>query len=474
MDEQRRLIKNTGIIALGNMSTKLVSFFLLPLYTSILSTAEYGTVDYVISISTFCVPFISMLMDESMFRFLIDCKTEQEKNRVISTSMVIILIGGILFGVVAYPVLKIVRYQYAFFLIAYVISSVVSAMMNALLRGIGRTAQYAICNFLTSVLILILNVVFIAGLYWGVEGMLLSSIIAHVLVPLIYVFRLRLWKYFDRSAVNRPLAKEMIRYSIPLIPNKLSWSIINLSDRIIIMNVIGSDVAGLYAVSHKFPNLMDTVYGFFYQSWKESSARAIRAGNPDAFYNKIYQYLKDAMYAVVLVMTAFMPLAFHVLINGKFGSAILYVPILLLGTYFANISGFYGGIFTAYKDTRIMGTTTIAAAAINFIVNIVLIWKFGLWAAALSTLIANLVVYVYRKHRVKKYIRLEENTRKRILALISTVLVLTCFYSSLFTLKILGMIISMVYAVLANKNFIRIIIDHLKARIHGKRGRKDG
>ena len=93
-----------------------------------------------------------MLMDESMFRFLIDCKTEQEKNRVISTSMVIILIGGILFGVVAYPVLKIVRYQYAFFLIAYVISSVVSAMMNALLRGIGRTAQYAICNFLTSVL----------------------------------------------------------------------------------------------------------------------------------------------------------------------------------------------------------------------------------------------------------------------------------------------------------------------------------
>ena len=45
MDEQRRLIKNTGIIALGNMSTKLVSFFLLPLYTSILSTAEYGTID---------------------------------------------------------------------------------------------------------------------------------------------------------------------------------------------------------------------------------------------------------------------------------------------------------------------------------------------------------------------------------------------------------------------------------------------
>ena len=67
MNEKKRLIKNTGIIAVGNISTKLVSFFLLPLYTNILSTAEYGTVDYIISIATFCVPFISLLMDESKF-----------------------------------------------------------------------------------------------------------------------------------------------------------------------------------------------------------------------------------------------------------------------------------------------------------------------------------------------------------------------------------------------------------------------
>ena len=80
-------------------------------------------------------------------------------------------------------------------------------------------------------------------------------------------------KYFNFRIVDSQMAKDMIVYSLPLIPNNVSWTIINLSDRIVLMNWLGSEATGLYAVSYKFPNLMDTVYGFFYQSWKESSAR---------------------------------------------------------------------------------------------------------------------------------------------------------------------------------------------------------
>ena len=93
MNEKKRLIKNTGIIAIGNISTKLVSFFLLPLYTTLLSASEYGVFDYILSIATFCVPFVSVLMDESIFRFLIDCKKQEEKEKVISTSLIIVLTG---------------------------------------------------------------------------------------------------------------------------------------------------------------------------------------------------------------------------------------------------------------------------------------------------------------------------------------------------------------------------------------------
>ena len=83
----------------------------------------------------------------------------------------------------------------------------------------------------------------------------------------------------------------MVAYSLPLIPNKISWTIINLSDRLVIINTIGSSAAGLYAVAYKFPTLMDTVYGFFYQagSFTLSAAGCIPLNGAGAAIRNIEQ-----------------------------------------------------------------------------------------------------------------------------------------------------------------------------------------
>ena len=369
MNESKRLIKNTGIIAVGNLGTKLISFFLLPLYTAILSTSEYGIVDYVISIATFCTPFVTMLMDEAIFRFLIDCKNESEKKVVISSSLFIVFLGMLSFSIIGIAVMKVIDYDYTYYAVAYILLSSYCGMISALLRGIGRTDLYALFNFLQGVLQVVLNVVFIAIVNMGVDGMLLASVLSFFSVSIIFSVRIKLWEFIKLHCIDRSLVKKMIVYSLPLVPNKISWTIINLSDRIILMNVIGSSATGLYAVSYKFPNLMDTVYGFFYQSWKESSARVLSDENHDNFYNDVYEYLKCFMYSTVLVMSAFMPFVFKFMVSDSYYEAIYYVPILLLATFFSNISGFYGGIFTAYKDTAIMGITTVAAALVNIVVN---------------------------------------------------------------------------------------------------------
>lgn len=129
--------------------------------------------------------------------------------------------------------------------------------------------------------------------------MLLASIIAQLLIVIIFIFKIHIWKYISLKEIDSNLTKKMITYSLPLIPNKVSWTIINLSDRIILMNVVGSSATGLYAVSYKFPNLMDTVYGFFYQSWKESSARVLGDESQNDFYNSVYKYLKNFMFVDV-------------------------------------------------------------------------------------------------------------------------------------------------------------------------------
>ena len=428
MSETKRLIKNTGIIAIGSFSTKVVSFLLLPLYTALLTTSEYGDFDYILSVCTFALPFITFLMEEGIFRFLLDCKTLQEKKEVITIGVELVGFGTIVFLLVCGILFSFVDYSYAGYFMLYTISCLGCAIINPVLRGMGNVKGYAIFNFLLSATTIVLNVIFIAFFRWGLKGMLLSTIIAHYAIVFVTVIKVKLWEYVSIKNFNKAKLVEMLKYSIPLIPNKISWSIINLCDRIMLMNMVGSEAAGLYAVSYKFPNLMDMVYGFFYQSWKESSARVLESDSADSFYNYVYLNLKRVMFAIVIVMIAFMPLAFKLLINESFIEALQYVPILLIATYYANISGFYGGIFTAYKDTKIMGTTTIFAAVINFLINIVAIWKLGIYAAAFSTLISNFVVYVYRKIKVKKYIDLKENYKETIITWSCLVIVLVLFY----------------------------------------------
>lgn len=206
---------------------------------------------------------------------------------------------------------------------------------------------------------------------------------------------------------------------------------------------------------------MDTFYGFFYMSWKESSARALMNGDPVIFYNKVYKYLKQILLSLVVVMIAAMPFAYMILIDETFYESIFCVPILLIAMYFANISGFYGGIFTAYKETKVMGTTTMAAALINIVLNFVLIWKYGLYAAAISTLIANFVTAEYRRRKVKSYINLEEKRIDYVLFVIVCLLELVIFYSERVGLNVFGFVIAIVYFFYMNRKFINTMVQHV-------------
>ena len=460
MGEARRLIKNTGIIAVGGMATKLVQFLLLPLYTTVLAPAEYGAVDYLNTIALFCVPVASLLMDEALFRFLIDCKTEEDRRRAVTATIGVLAVGCVLFAVLM-GVLELVFHPESFWwIVALVYAGVLLQVVSALLRGFGDTTGYALANFLASAIMIVLNVLFIAVLRWGVSGMLAATVIAQGGVALVFAARKRVWRFVDLRAIDRAFMGRLIRYSVPLIPNKVSWTIMNMLDRLVIMMAIGPAAAGLYAVAYKFPNVMDQIYGFFYQSWKESSARALNSNEDEvSFYNRIYRALRRLMMSVVLGMTALMPFIYDLLIDWQYHEGILYVPILLLATYLSNISGFYGGIFTAHKDTRIMGTTTIVSALACLVLNLLLIPRFGLYGASFATIAAMFMVNEYRRVKVRAYARLSEDRREQLITLVCLVATFACFYLEAYLdltwLLYMGLAVSVAFFLWANAGALR-------------------
>lgn len=84
------LIKNTIIFTLGNLGSKLISFFLIPLYTNALTTAEYGVVDLVATVGTVAVPLLTLNICESVMRFALDKDANTRKITQIGTGILLI------------------------------------------------------------------------------------------------------------------------------------------------------------------------------------------------------------------------------------------------------------------------------------------------------------------------------------------------------------------------------------------------
>ena len=201
---KRDLFKNTFIIAIGKFSTQVLSYFLLPLYTSILSTSEYGIYDLLVTICIFVIPLITILMEESMFRFLIDENEDIGKKKVISTACIYAIISTLFWCSLIYLVLAIIGYEYRTVFILYMISSILMKLVNGISRGMSKIKVYSLSNFILSILTIGLNILFIAVFRWGVYGLLYSTVIANLLTCVFVVIRLKIYslivpKYFDKK-----------------------------------------------------------------------------------------------------------------------------------------------------------------------------------------------------------------------------------------------------------------------------------
>lgn len=458
MSRTKELVKNTLIITVGKFSTQIVSFFLLPLYTAKLTTEEYGSYDLVATISMFIVPIITMLLEESMFRFLIDAKSLEDKRKIISHTFILVMINSILFIIImifSYYILKIELSKY---ILIYSLGSALIALTNALTRGEGKIALYSLSNFLLSILTIFLSIFFIVYLKMGFKALILSNVLSNVLVSLIVLKKMNLFSYLSLKQFEICRIKKMLKYSIPLVPNTICWAIINVSDRLFIVNFIGAGANGIYSISNKFPNIINNFYSFFNTAWRESSARIINDGTYKNEYPKIFSSIQKLMFSTTIIITAFMPFVFKVLVNEKYISGLMYIPVLTIAVYYSSLSGYFGGIFTAFKDTKIIGVTSFLAAIINLVINIILIKKIGVFAAALSTLISSLFLYYIRKRKVKNIVDLKFNYKKELLYFIIFVMITLLFFSNNTLIKLLNTTLSLIISLIICNKEISIFI----------------
>ena len=467
MDKKKQLAKNTVIIFMGRVCTQFISYFLLPLYTSHLLASEYGLVDLVQTYVTLLVPIITLELEMSVFRYLIDYRgNEKDTKKLLSNNFFILGIGLLVFCLLYIFITSFITIPFRWLILADVIICVLSGNFLQIARGFGKTVDYSISCILTGFTTILSNIFMICIYHKGAYGMIFSMAFANFVCTFYLFFRLKLYKYFQISKVDFKLIKKMNHYSIPLIPNGISWWIINASDRSIVSFVLGAGANGLYAISNKFPNIISSLTGVFNLSWSESAALHINSPDRDEFFSDITNTVFKLFTSMGVGMLAVLPFLFPIFINSSYNEAYQYIPILILATIFNVIICLYSQVYLAKKLSKQVASTAVLGAIINIVINVLFIKRIGLYAAAISTAISYFVMMIYRHIDLKKYVHI---TFEKGLIL-KTILIFTFsiyfYYKNVFIFNVLSFFVALIYAILLNRKLLLASTKVVLKKVH--------
>ena len=311
MSKEKTLLKNTAIVTIGKICTQLISFFLLPLYTTFLTAKEYGVVDILNTLISLLIPVLTFQLDQGIFRFLIDNRENEDGQKKLLSTITVFIFRQIAFYLIIFLLISPwIANEYKYFLASNLIASACANILLQVTRGLGDNTKYTIGSFLSGTVTIVLNLILIAGLKLGAYGMLYSSLIGNIMC-IVYVFTsLKLYKKISFKGYNKTVLKEVLKYSVPLIPNAISWWVVNVSDRIIITYFMNVAVNGIYSVANKFSAVLTTIYGVFNITWTEAVSVNFKSKDRDEFFNRILDVTIRFFGALCLGMIAYMPLIF--------------------------------------------------------------------------------------------------------------------------------------------------------------------
>lgn len=411
MNKYKYLLKNIGILTLSSFATKLLSFFLVPLYTNILTTTEYGTYDLFNTTIGVLLPILTLNIQESVLRFSLDKKYKRKAivtigTRYLIVSNLIVIIG---LAINAMFEVSILVKQYSIFFFLMFLTQSMSGIVMAYIRGIDKIAELSVSSVIASFVTICLNVLFLAIFRFGLVGYFLANILG----PLIQCFYLITKAHIIKDTnFNEDFTEEkklMLDYCKPMITNSIAWWVNNASDRYIVIFFCGLAENGIYSVASKIPSILNIFQTIFNQAWTLSAVKDFDSKDKNGFFTNTYKVYNCMLVMICSIIILLDKILAKILYANDFYVAWKYVPWLTIAIVFGALSGYIGGFFSAVKNSKIFAQSSIVGAVTNIILNLILTPFLGALGAAIATAVCYCEVWFVRYWQSKRYISLRIN-----------------------------------------------------------------
>lgn len=407
----RFLIKNTGILTIGSFASKVLVFLLVPFYTGILTTAEYGLYDLSITVIQLMVPILSLDIIDSILRFTLD--KSYKIDDVINGSVRYITISIAIFTFLVFlcRILNVfpAYTDYYIYICLYYIAYLANQFFLQVAKGINNLKAIAISGIIGTLSLAICCIVFLKYTGMGLKGFYLANVIGQTVPAIYYFISLRIPGKLKRLrfGADAELEKKMRQYSIPLILTTVGWWVNTSSDKFIITLLCGASANGLLAIAYKIPNILSVFAGIFNQAWQISAIREFENEKSTHFYNNVFEFVIGlTMIGAVFLIFINKGLS-RLMFANEFYNAWRYVPLLIISSVMNTASGMLAPILSAQYKTKPIALSSVIGLTVNLVLNYFLALILDIQGVVIATAIASFLICLIRYITVKEFFEAE-------------------------------------------------------------------
>jgi len=384
---------------------------MVPLYTAVLSTEEYGISDMVNVIGSLMLPVLTLCISNAVLRF---CFIKEFDNTEVLTighrivlygTCVSIVITSLLFFFRLFPQLGL----YIWFVPFFFLFNSYSTLLSNYARGVGEVKLSAMSGVISTAVIILSNVLFLLAFKIGIIGYIVSFLIGAFISTIFIWWKLSI-KERIHSKANATLRIQMIKFSLPLIPNDVSWWALDSFNRFFIISTLSVSAVGIFSASSRIPAILSALCGIFSQAWLLSALDGYGTEENKQFICSIHKKLFSLLSVMTALFIVLSKCLAEFLLSGDFSSCWYMIPFLMISVFMGAISGFYGSIYSAERKNSMQFISTLAGSIVSIVVMLVFLKKYGIIIAAISNMIGYIIIWITRKEGIKKYVDIGVST----------------------------------------------------------------
>ena len=384
---------------LGNLFVRSLGFILLPLYSNLISTSEFGNYALLMSVYTVMSVFFQFGMFGALNKFYIEEKSEEKKFLIFSSILNTIIIIGVVLTIVLWlisPVISSVVFNTNTFAglltitFIAVLFETIGSYILFLLKTMGFAKKVVTYSAIGALFNLGLNFILVYFLKLSVYGIILAQVISGLFMVLILLPFIKDKYHFT---IEKDIIKVIIKFSLPLLFANLFMAGSNVADRFILNIYSGREQVGLYSFSYRFAIIMSILVASFSTAWNPHSLNLFYSSDYKSSFGKILNKLIAVSCLLLLVVSLLAQYLFDIhvfnffLFNPAYKAGIIIIPFVMIGYIFNGISAYYSVYPSVSNKSYHILISEMIAFCINVLLNIILIPKIGLIGAALATAI---------------------------------------------------------------------------------------